>query len=79
MLRALRRRRVTRPQARIDRDARAGGLAGAFEAVQDSGLRGAHIVLIDDVCTSGETLRECARALDAAGARDIRAFVLAKS
>jgi len=40
-------------------------------------LKGANLVLIDDVATTGETLSACARALRDAGAEEIRAYVLA--
>lgn len=35
-------------------------------------------VLIDDVCTTGSTLNECARELKSAGAKDVWGFVLAR-
>lgn len=71
------RRRRTPPQARLAREERAGRLAGAFEAVPWS--RGRRVVLIDDAMTSGETLAACAEALRAAGAADVRAFVLTRA
>ena len=36
------------------------------------------VLLIDDVCTSGGTLEACGRALQAAGAEEVKAFVLAR-
>lgn len=42
-------------------------------------VRGARILLIDDVMTTGATLAEAARTLKAAGARSIEAAVLARS
>lgn len=36
------------------------------------------VLLVDDVCTSGGTLEACGRALQAAGARQVKAYVLAR-
>jgi predicted amidophosphoribosyltransferase len=37
------------------------------------------ILLVDDVCTSGSTLREAASTLKQSGARNIIGFVIAKT
>lgn len=55
---------------------RAHNLRGAFVAITPA-CAGKDIVLIDDVCTTGATLRAAAQALRAAGARRVRAAVLA--
>jgi predicted amidophosphoribosyltransferase len=40
---------------------------------------GRTLILIDDVTTTGATIRECARALRRAGAKDVRAITLAQA
>jgi ComF family protein len=67
----LRRTRATRTQARLTPAERLRNVAGAFEAVQQarSRLRGAHVVMVDDVVTTAGTLNACAAALTAGGAR----------
>ena len=55
-------------------------VSGAFairKGHEDS-LRGAHIVLIDDVFTTGATLEACARTLKKAGAKKVDALTLAR-
>ena len=55
-------------------------VSGAF-AVRggyDEDVSGAHIVLVDDVFTTGATLEACARALKKGGARQVDALTLAR-
>lgn len=67
------RARPTASQVGLGRAARAANVRGAFAASPAAGS----VVLVDDVATTGATLAECARALRAAGAREVRAVVLA--
>jgi ComF family protein len=67
--RALMRNRATRPQVGLDREQRLKNLSGAFTVVGD--VSGKDILLVDDVVTSGQTARECARTLKAAGAAEV--------
>jgi competence protein ComFC len=43
------------------------------------GVEGRTLILVDDVTTTGATIRECARALKAAGASEVRALTLAQA
>lgn len=68
---ALQRTRATPSQTRLTPGERLANVHGAF-AVTDAcadRLRGTHVVLVDDVLTTGATLNACANALFAAGTR----------
>ncbi len=53
-------------------------LQNAFRALRSSEIKDAHIVLIDDVCTTGATLESAARTLRATGAKRVDALVFAQ-
>jgi competence protein ComFC len=64
------------PQARsAGIEARQRNVAGAFTC-RDGRLRGKHVILIDDVSTSGATLNTCAGVLKASGAATVWGLVL---
>ncbi len=65
------RARSTQTQTRLTPAERSSNVAGAFRATEGahSTLRGAHVVLVDDVVTTAATLNACADVLFAAGAR----------
>jgi ComF family protein len=72
----LRRVRASAPQVRLDRRARAENVRNAF--ISEAGaLRGLRVALVDDVVTTGATLAAVTGAVRAAGARDVRAYVVA--
>lgn len=75
---ALRRVRATRPQVGLDPAQRRRNVAEAFEAVSSLVVKGGYYLLIDDVYTTGATLRECARTLRAAGAARVAALTAAR-
>lgn len=73
---ALRRIRWSGAQVELDRDRRAENASGAFVGVAGS-LQGLRIGLVDDVTTTGATLRAAAAAARACGARSVHAYVVA--
>ena len=73
---ALRRTRATADQTALSADQRAANVRGAFTARADA-VSGRRIWLLDDVYTTGATLRASAQALRAAGAREVRGAVVA--
>jgi ComF family protein len=72
----IRRIRPAVSQVALDRPARAENLRGAYVA-EAGALRGARVALVDDVVTTGATLAAATGALRAAGARDVRSYVVA--
>jgi len=72
---ALKRVRYTRPQATLSRDQRLANLTNAFRA--RSFVRGHHVLLVDDVATTGGTAIAAAEALLSAGAAGVGLIALA--
>ena len=73
----LSRTRETPPQSALPAVRRRENVEGAFASSPRA--RGRTLVLVDDVVTTGATLFAAARALRAAGARDVRALILART
>jgi ComF family protein len=75
------RARNTRTQTRLTPAERLRNVAGAFLASAGARdrLRGAHVVLADDVVTTGATVRACAAALVAGGARIVSCVTFARA
>ena len=70
--------RDTKPQVGLSRPERLQNMAWAF-ASQRCLTGSPHILLVDDVCTTGATLEACAEVLLQAGAGSIRALTLARA
>ena len=80
MLPAVERTRATTAQYRLDRRHRAANVATAFAVRRGiaSQVVGRHVVLVDDVVTTGATLAATANALLAAGAASVSAVTVAR-
>ncbi len=59
----VRRNRFTETQTQKTREERMENMQGAFEVVNEEKIQGKHILLIDDVLTTGATLEACAQCL----------------
>ncbi len=63
----------------MDRKARNLSVKNAFRVSRPNLVNGQHILLVDDVCTTGATLSYCAKALKKAGASSVNAFTLTRA
>jgi len=68
--------RPTQPQSDLGAAERQANVRNAFQAAP--AVAGRHLVVIDDVLTTGATVSECARALRAAGARRVGVLTVAR-
>ncbi len=74
----LRRAKATKPQSGLSRQDRIKNVESAFHA-NEKVVRNKHVILIDDVCTSGATLISCANAVTAKGASKVSALTIARA
>ena len=79
LTRALLRRKATRRQVGLGKKARQRNLQGAFVVPAEEAfrLKGKHVILVDDVFTTGATVNAAARALRRAGAREVTVLTFA--
>ena len=76
---SLKRRHATASQARLSAAERRVRQIGSFKVSRPEPISGRHVLLVDDVLTTGSTASECARVLRAAGAKSIFVAVLARN
>jgi len=75
---SLARKKYTPPQTGLSKEKRKKNVRDAFLVVYPERVRGAVILLVDDVFTTGHTLNECARTLKRSGARTVICLTLAR-
>ncbi|MBI5196712.1 MAG: ComF family protein [Nitrospirae bacterium] len=69
--------RDTMPQVGLRAQEREKNIKNAFEVRDKRFIQGKTLMLVDDVITTGATVRECSRQLKKAGAKDIYVIALA--
>ena len=75
----LERTRDTRVQMRLDREDRLVNMLGAFgSGSKIDEVRGRRVLLVDDVWTTGATMRECGKVLKRNGAKKVWGVVMAR-
>jgi ComF family protein len=73
------RQRSTESQSGLTPRERRQNLRGAFFVSDSESLRGRHVLLVDDIFTTGATARACSRVLMEAGASSVRVATLARA
>lgn len=67
------------PQTSLQANERARNVRGAFKVKRPETVKDKVILLVDDVYTTGSTLRECSLALREAGAKEVKAMTIAQA
>lgn len=75
----LRRTASTAPQTGLKKEERAANVRGAFKLEEGHRVKGKKVLVIDDVYTTGSTVRECARILTRGGAERVGVLTLARA
>jgi len=75
----VRRRKATAVQAGLTNSKRRLNVQGAFQIRSKARLDGKHVLLVDDVLTTGATASACARVLKRAGAARVTVLALART
>jgi ComF family protein len=71
--------RNTPPQSALPWKERDKNMRQAFTCKADAAVHGKHVAIVDDVMTTGASIGELARALKQAGAREVSAWVVART
>jgi len=67
------------PQVSLEAVERERNVRGAYDVRKKEEVRGRTLLLLDDVYTTGSTLRECSAVLRKAGAAEVRAVTIAQA
>jgi ComF family protein len=73
------RHKFTEPQVNLGKEQRTANVRDAFVVRNEKKIEGQRIILVDDVYTTGSTIKECAGALMRHGAEKVAALTLARA
>lgn len=77
--RALVKIKNTLPQTNLMAGPRASNVKGAFSIKHKEKIEGKTVMLVDDVYTTGSTLKECSLTLLAGGVKEVKAVTVAQA
>jgi len=69
----------TSPQTELRAEARRANVRGAFGLRRPEGVRGLHVIVVDDILTTGSTAAACAACLRAGGAATVGVLTVARA
>ena len=76
---AILRKKYTKPQKEIqNKKERMENIKDAFHVPNPALVKDKTVFLVDDIATTGSTIKECARVLKRAGAKHVFAIVIAR-
>jgi len=75
----LKRTKATITQTSLDRKERRRNLREAFTVKNRDGFQAKNVLLVDDVYTTGTTIKEAAKVLKEAGVKEVYVFALARA
>ena len=75
----LTRKKDTKPQSTLTGTQRKQNIKNAFAVKKSDNVRNKHVLLVDDVVTTGSTISECTKILKNAGARKVFILTFAKT
>jgi ComF family protein len=67
------------PQTFLQLKEREKNVRGAFRVNKEEEIKGRVVLLVDDVYTTGSTIRECSSVLKKAGAKEVKALTIAQA
>lgn len=70
--------KATKPQVSLSKDKRGQNLKNAFALIDKDKLPAKNYLLVDDVWTTGSTIKECCSLLKESGAKNVWGFTLAR-
>lgn len=76
---AIERIRETAPQMSLSGRDRSANISSAFKVTGKISVAGKRVLLLDDIYTTGSTVRECAKEFFAAGAREVMYIAIASA